>query len=86
MLGEKVGSAISGISYTTMKLMPHIIKGAIQGVWQFMKQDLAAIILGKNNGSAEDILSVASSASMKTASGKCWSIWWNIRKHFYEKL
>lgn len=68
-LGEKVGSAISGISYTTMKLMPHIIKGAIQGVWQFMKQDLAAIILGKNNGSAEDILSVASSASMKTASG-----------------
>ena len=68
-IGEKVGSAISGISYTTMKLMPHIIKGAIQGVWQFMKQDLTAIILGKNNGSAEDILNLASSASMKTASG-----------------
>ena len=68
-LGEKVGNAVSGLSYTAMKLMPHIIKGAIQGVWQFMKQDLTAIILGKNNGSAEDILSLASSASMKTASG-----------------
>ena len=68
-IGEKVGNAVSGLSYTVMKLMPHIIKGAIQGVWQFMKQDLTAMILGKNNGSAEDILNLASSASMKTASG-----------------
>lgn len=68
-VGEKMGSVISGLSYTVARLMPYIIKGAIQGVWQFMKQDLATMILGKGTNSAEDILKSASASNMRNAGG-----------------
>ncbi len=69
-VGQKMGSVISGLSYTVARLMPYIIKGAIQGVWQFMKQDLATMILGKGTNSAEDILKSASASNMRAAGGQ----------------
>lgn len=69
-VGEKIGTVIAGASTTILKMMPSIIKGAIKGVWDFLRTDVTNFFMGAaGHSSASDLLSSAASASTLKSSG-----------------
>lgn len=66
-IGERMGNVAEGLSFTILKLAPSLIKGAIKGIWKFLKTDMTDLFMGYGNVSSSELLK--SGAAYKDASG-----------------
>ena len=66
-LGEKTSWIVETALSTLFKVAPHLIKGVIQGTWQFMKNDIFTLFGGYGRRDANSLLRSTSRVSGTTS-------------------